>query len=59
MKIQIEEFEQQGDRWIGLNDGNHQVMIVEKVNALDFHLAKNAILNFGEMLTRHLDKAKE
>ena len=30
------------------------VTLSEKNNALDFHLSKSAIYNFGEMITRHL-----
>ena len=56
MKVEIEEL---NGKVIAINDGERSVSIVEVASALDFHLAKNAIRLFTEMLNRHLLKEAE
>jgi len=56
MKIEIEELD---DGVIGINDGERSVSVVESVSALDFHLARSALRNITEMLSRHLIKKAE
>lgn len=34
-------------------DKGRGVILTEKMDTLDFHLAKHAIRTFGEMITRH------
>lgn len=56
MKIIMEELDKSV---IAISDGGRSVSIVENPSALDFHLAKNAIKNFNEMMKRHLAKKDE
>lgn len=52
-KIEIELVQYPDQAVILLNDGERSVPIGESVSALDFHLAKNALHTYGEMLNRH------
>lgn len=51
MKIEIEEL---NGKVIAINDGVRSASVVEATSALDFHLARDAIKKFTEMLNRHL-----